>query len=148
MLGSQWFWKKSLFLSFASKRFEIFEKDEYIFSSLLINDHFSDLINIFQLLCRPQKSYINERFSQNCLILTPRAAYNVSFSEQYLSIQDFSASQILTYHFQLIILFIWWIKTQKKIILEEKWDWNLFKSLTSSLAPLVKFYLIIIINYK
>ena len=114
MFGSQWFWKKSLFLSFAKKRFDIFEKDEYIFSSLLINDHFSVLINIFWLLCRPQKSYINERFSQNCLIFTPWAAYNVSFSEQYLSIQDFSASQILTYHFQFIILFIWWIKTQKK----------------------------------
>ena len=148
MLGSRWFWKKSLFLSFAKKRFDIFEKDEYVFSSLLINDHFSVLINTFRLLCRPQKSYINERFSQNCLIFTPRAAYNVSFSEQYLSIQDFSASLILTYHFQLIILFIWWIKTQKKIILEEKWDWNLFNSLTSSLAPLVEFFLIIIINYK
>ena len=84
--------KKILVFKFCEKGFDIFEKDEYIFSSLLIKDHFSALINIFRLLCRPQKSYINERFSQNCLNFTPWAAYNVSFSEQYLSIQDFSAS--------------------------------------------------------
>ena len=50
MLGSRWFWKKSLFLSFVKKRFDIFEKDEYIFSSLLINDHFSTFINISRIL--------------------------------------------------------------------------------------------------